>query len=78
MSEIIHHTDGADNPCVWLVERFYAKKTIPMSAYIQAEHRRREIKHALKLQELVKESTTEGNPPIIAGYLLQLIEESKK
>ena len=33
---------------------------------------------ALKLQQLVKESTKQGNPPIIAGYLLQLIEESEK
>lgn len=38
----------------------------------------KEVESALKLQELVKESTTQGNPPIIAGYLLQLIEESKK
>lgn len=36
------------------------------------------VLHALKLQELVKKSTKVGNPPIIAGYLLQLIEESEK
>jgi len=41
------------------------------------EVRRDEINHALKLQELVKDSTTEGNPPIIAGYLLKLLEYSK-
>lgn len=33
---------------------------------------------ALTLQELVKESTKIGNPPIIAGYLLKLVEESEK
>ncbi len=36
------------------------------------------IQYALKLEELVKESTKAGNPPIIAGYLLQLLKEAKK
>ena len=36
------------------------------------------ILHALKLQELVKESTKVGTPPLIAGYLLKLVEESEK
>jgi len=38
----------------------------------------KQITEALKLQELVKQSTKAGHPPIVAGYLLQLIAESEE
>jgi len=37
-----------------------------------------QIKSALKLQKLVKDSSTQGNPPIIAHFLQTLISESEK
>lgn len=47
--------------------------------YVEEEYKKleSECEKSLKLQELVKESTKVGNPPIITGYLLKLVEESE-